>query len=182
MRIRKTPLLGAALVDLERIEDDRGFFARSFCRREFIDAGLDPLVEQANISFNQKIGTMRGFHYQLDPHAEAKLVRCYRGAIHDVIVDLRPESPTYMRHFAVELTEDNRTALYVPRHFAHAFLTLADRAEVLYQITPAYAPGFGRGLRWDDPALGVEWPIGITTISEQDATWPLLSEAATQDR
>jgi len=182
MRIRKTPLMGAALVDLEPIEDERGFFARSFCRQEFTEAGLDPLVEQASISFNQKAGTMRGFHYQLDPHAEAKLVRCCRGAIHDVIVDLRPESPTYMEHFAVELTEDNRTALYVPRHFAHAFLTLADRTEVLYQITPAFAQGFGRGLRWDDPALDVGWPMEITTISEKDATWPLLSEGAMQLR
>ncbi|MGH3565076.1 MAG: dTDP-4-dehydrorhamnose 3,5-epimerase [Pseudonocardia sp.] len=182
MQIRTTPLAGAAVIDLKRLEDDRGFFARSFCRQEFIDAGLHPLVEQANVSFNHKAGTFRGFHYQLDPHAEAKLVRCYRGAIYDVIVDLRPESPTYMQHFGVELTEENRTALYVPRHFAHAYLTLTDRAEVLYQVTTAYAPGFERGLRWDDPTLGVEWPVEITTISEKDAAWPLLSEVAVDAR
>ena len=182
MHIQKTPLDGAALVELKRMEDDRGFFARSFCRQEFVDAGLDPLVEQGNISFNHQAGTLRGFHYQVDPNAEAKLVRCSRGAIYDVIVDLRPESPTYLRHFGAELTEDNRTALYVPRHFAHAYLTLAEGAEVFYQVTTAYAPGYERGLRWDDPDLGVEWPVEVTTISEKDAAWPLLSEAAVNAR
>jgi dTDP-4-dehydrorhamnose 3,5-epimerase len=178
MEITPTPLDGAVLVDLTRLEDDRGFFARSFCRQEFVEAGLDPLIEQANVSFNHRAGTLRGFHYQLEPNAEAKLVRCYRGAIYDVIVDLRPESPTYLRHFGAELTEDNRTALYVPRQFAHAYLTLTDCAEVLYHVTTAYAPGFERGLRWNDPALGVEWPVPVTSISAKDAAWPLLAEAA----
>lgn len=176
MQIQTTPLAGAVLVDVRRLEDQRGFFARTFCRQEFLDAGLDPVVEQANISFNHHAGTLRGFHYQLDPNAEAKLVRCSRGAIYDVIVDLRPESPTYLEHFGVELTEDNRTALYVPRHFAHSYVTLVAGAEVHYQVTTAYAPGFERGLRFDDPTLGVRWPVAITTISAKDAAWPLLSE------
>lgn len=176
MQITTTPLADATLVDLTRLEDDRGFFARSFCRKEFVDAGLDPLVEQSNVSFNRSAGTLRGFHFQIAPNQEAKLVRCLRGAIHDVIVDLRPDSPTYMQHFGVDLTEDNRTALYVPRDFAHAYLTLTDGAEVLYNVSTAYAPGFERGLRWDDPELGVRWPVPVTTISEKDAAWPLLTE------
>lgn len=176
MQITPTPLDGAALVDLTRLEDDRGFFARSFCRQEFLDAGLDPVVEQANVSFNHRAGTLRGFHYQTEPNTEAKLVRCLRGAILDVIVDLRPESPTYLRHFGAELSADNRTALYVPHHFGHAYLTLTDDAEVLYFVSTAYAPGFERGLRYDDPALGVTWPIEVSTISDKDAAWPLLAE------
>jgi dTDP-4-dehydrorhamnose 3,5-epimerase len=178
MQIEQTPLAGAVLVHPERREDSRGFFARSFCRTEFLDAGLDPLVEQANISFNHAKGTLRGFHYQSAPHEEVKLVRCYRGAVYDVIIDMRPESPTYLRHFGAELTEQNRAALYVPRGFAHAYLTLTDRAEVLYQVSTAYAPGFEQGLRWDDPVLAVEWPVEIATISDKDAAWPLLADLA----
>ncbi|NMH96095.1 dTDP-4-dehydrorhamnose 3,5-epimerase [Pseudonocardia acidicola] len=182
MQIHSTPLAGSALIDLKRLEDDRGFFARSFCRQEFIDAGLEPLVEQANISFNYAKGTLRGFHYQLEPNAETKLIRCYRGAIYDVIVDLRPESPTYLQHFGAELTDDNRTAMFVPRDFAHAYLTLTDNAEVMYQVSTAYTPGAERGLRWNDPELGVQWPAEVTTVSEKDAAWPLLSEVSVADR
>lgn len=182
MQITPTPLAGAALVDLKLIEDDRGFFARTFCRQEFIDAGLDPLVEQANIAFNHKAATMRGFHYQVGPNAETKLVRCYRGAIYDVIVDLRPESPTYLKSFGVELTESNRTALFVPREFAHGYVTLTDNTEIGYQVSAAYAPGAEGGLRWDDPALGVEWPVQPTILSAKDAAWPLLSEQALDAR
>lgn len=182
MQITTTPLAGVALVDLKRLEDDRGFFARSFCRKEFLDAGLDPLVEQANLSFNHHAGTLRGFHFQLEPMTEAKLVRCTRGAIYDVIVDMRPESATYMQHFGAELSQDNRTALYVPHHFAHAYLTLTDGAEVVYQVSTAYAPGYERGLRFDDPALGVQWPVEVTTISDKDASWPLLSEVPADAR
>jgi dTDP-4-dehydrorhamnose 3,5-epimerase len=181
MQIHTTPLPGSALVDLKLLEDDRGFFARAFCRQEF-DAGLEPLVEQANISFNHKAGTLRGFHYQLEPNAETKFIRCYRGAIYDVIVDLRPESPTYLKWFGAELTEDNRTAMYVPRNFAHAYLTLTDKAEVMYQVSTAYTPGAERGLRWDDPAIGVDWPIPPMIISEKDAAWPLLSEVSVEAR
>jgi dTDP-4-dehydrorhamnose 3,5-epimerase len=177
MQIHTTPLPGSALVDLKLLEDDRGFFARAFCRQEFIEAGLEPLVEQANISFNHKAGTLRGFHYQLEPNAETKLIRCYRGAIYDVIVDLRPESPTYLRWFGAELTEDNRTAMYVPRNFAHAYLTLTDKAEVIYQVSTPYTPGAERGLRWDDPALGVDWPIPPTIVSPKDSNWPLIGSA-----
>jgi dTDP-4-dehydrorhamnose 3,5-epimerase len=177
MQIHTTPLPGAALVDLKLLEDDRGFFARAFCRQEFVDAGLEPLVEQANISYNHKAGTLRGFHYQLEPNAETKLIRCYRGAIYDVIVDLRQESPTYLQWFGAELSEDNRTAMYVPRLFAHAYLTLTDAAEVIYQVSTPYTPGAERGLRWDDPALAVDWPIPPAIVSEKDAAWPLLSAA-----
>ncbi|MDN5749182.1 MAG: dTDP-4-dehydrorhamnose 3,5-epimerase [Pseudonocardia sp.] len=182
MQITPTSLAGAALVDLKRLEDERGFFARSFCRQEFADAGLDPLVEQSNVSFNHRSGTLRGFHYQIAPNQEAKLVRCLRGSIYDVIVDLRPDSPTYLQHFGAELNDDNRTALYVPRDFAHAYLTLTDGAEVLYNVSTSYAPGFERGLRWDDPQLGVDWPTAVTTISEKDAAWPLLSEVEVSAR
>ncbi|MGH8922134.1 MAG: dTDP-4-dehydrorhamnose 3,5-epimerase family protein, partial [Actinomycetes bacterium] len=147
MQILPTPLDGAALIDLKLLEDDRGFFARAFCRQEVIDAGLEPLIEQANISFNHKAGTLRGFHYQLEPNAETKLIRCYRGAIYDVIVDLREDSPTYLQWFGAELNEQNRTAMYVPRNFAHAYLTLTDGAEVIYQVSTPYTPGAERGLR-----------------------------------
>lgn len=182
MQIRTTPLPGAALVDLTLREDDRGFFARTFCRQEFLDAGLDPLVEQANISFNTAAATLRGLHYQREPDAETKLVRCYRGAVYDVIVDLRPASPTYLGWFGAELTEDNRTAMYVPRNFAHAYLTLTDKTEVSYQVSTPYVPGAERGLRWDDPAIGVRWPIPPVVVSEKDAGWPLLSELSVQAR
>lgn len=178
MRIQPTPLAGAALIDIEPLADDRGFFARSFCRQEFLDAGLEPLVEQCNLSVNHRAGTLRGMHYQQAPHGEAKLVRCFRGAIHDVIVDLRPESETYLQHFGVDLTAENRRSLYVPRDFAHGFVTLADDTEVHYQIGTAFEPGAGRGLRFDDPALGIDWPVEPTVISARDAEWPLLSAAA----
>lgn len=176
MLIHKTPLPGSALIELERREDDRGFFARAFCRQEFIEAGLEPAVEQCNISYNHHKGTLRGFHYQVAPHEEAKTIRCLRGAIYDVIVDLRPDSPTYLQHFGAELSEDNRLALHIPKGFAHAYITLTDGVETFYQVSTAYAPGAERGLRWDDPALGVEWPIPVEHISAKDASWPLMSE------
>ena len=182
MQITTTPLAGAALVNLKLLEDDRGFFARTFCRQEFVDAGLDPHIEQSNVSFNHKAGTLRGLHYQADPMQETKLVRCTRGAIYDVIVDLRPDSPTHMQHFGVELSAENRTALFVPRDFAHSYITLTDGAEVIYDVSTAYAPGYERGLRWDDPELGIDWPVEVTTISDKDAAWPLLSEMAVELR
>lgn len=178
MRITPTDLPGAALVELELRGDERGFFARTFCRQEFLDAGLEPLVEQCNLSYNHRAGTLRGMHYQVEPAPEAKLVRCTRGAIVDVIVDMRPESPAYLRHIAVELTAENRTALYVPPLFAHGYLTLTDGAEVVYQVSAAYAPGTERGLRHDDPALGIDWPVPVEVISPKDAAWPLLDPAA----
>lgn len=173
-----TGIAGLVVVDLERREDDRGFFARTFCREEFVAAGLDPLVEQCNLSYNHRAGTLRGMHYQVEPAPEAKLIRCTAGAVHDVVVDLRPESPTRLRSFAVELSADNRRALYVPPLFAHGYLTLVDGAEVTYQVSAAYTPGTERGLRYDDPALGLSWPAPVTTISPKDASWPLLDEVA----
>lgn len=182
MLIHTTPLAGAALIELKRLEDERGFFARAFCRQEFLDAGLEPAVEQCNISFNHHAGTLRGFHYQLAPNAEAKTIRCHRGAIYDVIVDLRPASPTYLQHFGAELTEENRLAMHVPKDFAHAYLTLTDGAETMYQVSTAYTPGAERGLRFDDPRLGVEWPHEVRHVSAKDAAWPLLSELGIAER
>ncbi len=172
MTFTETPLAGAPIVDIAPIEDDRGFFARSFCRHEFEEHGLKPAVAQCNVSFNHKAGTLRGMHYQLPPAAETKLVRCTRGAILDAIVDLRPDSPTFGEHVAVELSEDNRRALYVPELFAHGYLTLTDGAEVTYQVGEFYTPGFERGIRWDDPALAIMWPRAVVVASEKDRAWP----------
>jgi len=176
--ISTTPLAGVAVLDLELKSDDRGFFARTFCRDEFVAAGLDPMVEQCNLSYNHKAGTLRGMHYQVAPATEAKLVRCTAGAILDVIVDMREDSPTYLQSFAAELTATNRRALYVPPMFAHGYLTLVDGAEVVYQVSEAYTPGTERGLRHDDPALGLTWPAPVTVLSEKDASWPLLANGA----
>jgi dTDP-4-dehydrorhamnose 3,5-epimerase len=173
--ISTTPIPGVAIIDMKLLEDDRGFFARSFCRQEFIDAGLEPMVEQCNVSFNHKAGTMRGMHMQVQPAPEAKLVRCTRGAIVDQIVDMRPDSPTRGQHVSVELTADNHRALYVPPFFAHGYLTLTDGAEVSYQVSGAYTPGVERGLRHDDPALGLSWPIPIAVISDKDRSWDDLA-------
>jgi dTDP-4-dehydrorhamnose 3,5-epimerase len=169
-----TAVPGPVLVDLERREDERGFFARSYCREEFLAAGLEPLAEQANLSWNEVAGTLRGMHYQLPPSTEAKLVRCTAGAVHDVVIDVRPDSPTYLTSVAVELTARDRRALYVPPMFAHGYQTLTDDAEVVYQVSEAYAPGVERGLRHDDPALGLSWPLPVSRISAKDASWPLL--------
>lgn len=175
MRFTETMLTGAFILDLEERSDERGFFARTFCAREFEAHGLKPTVAQCSIAFNHRQGTLRGMHYQAPPATEAKLVRCTRGAIYDVIVDLRPESPTYMAHIAVELTADNHRALYVPELFAHGYQTLTDNAEAAYQMSEFYTPGYERGLRYDDPALGIVWPLPISVISEKDRAWPLLA-------
>ena len=172
-----TPIEGVAIIDLEPRSDDRGFFARSFCSDEFSEHGLLPMVEQCNISYNYKAGTMRGMHYQLSPATEAKLVRCIAGAIVDKIVDLRPDSPTYLQHVSVELSAANRRSFYVPPMFGHGYQTLTDDAEVLYQVSEKYTPGMERGLRHDDPALGLDWPLPVSVITEKDATWPLLELA-----
>jgi dTDP-4-dehydrorhamnose 3,5-epimerase len=172
MRYIETPLAGAFVIEPERFEDERGFFARTFCAKEFAERGLDSRVSQANVSYNERRGTLRGMHYQRPPHAEAKLVRCTRGAIHDVIVDLRPDSTTYLGHFAVRLDEDNRTMLYVPEGCAHGYLTLADRTEVAYVMSEAYSPDHGAGVRYDDPAFGIAWPEPVRVILERDRTYP----------
>jgi dTDP-4-dehydrorhamnose 3,5-epimerase len=171
----ETPLKGAYTIDIEPRTDDRGFFARTFCVREFEQHGLDAATVQCNVSFNLAAGTLRGMHYQAPPVIEAKLVRCVRGGIHDVIVDLRTQSPTYQRHFAVELTADNRRALFIPKSFAHGFQTLCDETEVEYQMSEFYKPGSGCGFRFDDPAFAIEWPLPVTIISEQDLRWPPFS-------
>ena len=172
MIFTETPLAGAFVIGVDRVSDSRGFFARTFCRQEFEQRGLDPRVAQANLSFNDRRGTLRGMHYQRAPHAEAKLVRCTRGAIHDVIIDLRRASPTFRGHFAVCLTGENRTMLYVPDGFAHGFLTLEDSTEVSYLMSVPYSPEHGAGVRYDDPAFGIAWPEPVRVIAERDRTYP----------
>lgn len=173
MIFTETKLKGAFIIDLELREDPRGAFARTFCANEFEAHGLKPTVAQCNLSFNHKAGTLRGMHYQVPPAAETKLVRCTKGAIYDVIIDMRPDSPTFMQHIGIELTADNRRSLYVPEMFAHGYQSLTDGAEVTYQVSEFYTPGYERGLRYDDPALRIEWPLPVTVISEKDAAWAL---------
>ncbi len=167
-----TALPGAFVVEMEKREDARGFFARSWCVREFEEHGLNPRLVQCNVSFNRAKGTLRGMHYQVAPREEAKLVRCTSGAIHDVILDLRPDSPAYLRHFAVELTAVNHRALYVPEGCAHGFQTLADDTEVFYQMSEFYSPEHARGVRWDDPAFGLPWPQAERIIVDRDRAYP----------
>ena len=168
-----TPAAGAVVIEPERLEDERGFFARSFCTREFEAHGLNPRVAQCNISFNRKRGTLRGLHFQRPPHAEARLVRCTSGALYDVIVDLRPSSPAFRRYFGVELSARNRAMLYVPEGCAHGFQTLEDDTEVLYQMSHHYVPEAARGVRWNDPVVGIKWPAAeARIISERDRAWP----------
>ena len=176
MRLVPTAIEGPTVIELDLLSDDRGFFARTFDRATFAEAGLEPLVEQANLSFNHRAGTLRGMHLQVAPAPEAKLVRCTRGAVLDVIVDLRPDSPTYLQHVAVALSADNHRALYVPELFAHGYQTLTDDAEVMYHVSEFYTPGYERGLRYNDPRLAIDWPLPVQKISEKDAAWPLLQE------
>lgn len=176
MIFKETGLKGAFTVDLQRHEDDRGFFARTYCQREFRDHGLDPTIAQANIAHNARKGTLRGMHFQFPPAAETKFVRCIRGGILDIIVDARPESPTYLQHVAVELTADNGRALYIPTRFAHGYQVLEDDTETLYQMGEFYAPALESGLRYDDPRLGIEWPLPVAEISEKDSNWKFLDE------
>ncbi len=172
MIFTETALPGAWIVDLERLEDARGFFARSWCERDFQERGLNPRLVQCNVSFNKCRGTLRGMHYQAVPHREAKLIRCTRGAIHDVIIDLRPDSPAFRRHEAVVLDADSRRMLYVPEGVAHGFQTLEDETEVFYQMSEFYAPDHARGVRWDDPVFGIRWPDAERTISDHDRSYP----------
>ena len=176
MILTETRLKGAFLVDLERREDLRGFFARAFCQNEFKAHGLKPIIAQANIASNSKAGTLRGMHFQYPPAAETKLVRCTRGGILDIIVDLRPESATYLQHVAVELNEENQRALYVPERFAHGYQALRDNTDTSYQVGEFYTPEAEGGLMYNDPRLGLQWPIPVTTISEKDQKFPLLDE------
>lgn len=175
MRFVETALAGAYIVEPEPQEDARGFFARTFCSKEFGQKGLASVFVQCSVSMTRQRGAIRGLHFQLAPAAEAKLVRCTAGALYDVIVDIRPGSKTYLRHIAVELTARNRQALYVPEMFAHGFQTLETDTEVFYQMNQSFAPELARGIRFDDPKLGIQWPLPVATMSEKDRHWPLLS-------
>jgi len=172
MIFHQTPVADARVIELEKRGDDRGFFARFFCEREFGAEGLETRFVQANNSLSAKKGTLRGMHYQLAPSAEVKVVRCLKGALWDAILDLRPDSPTFLKWFGAELTAENRLMMYVPRGFAHAILTLTDDTEALYLVSDFYAPQEERGIRWNDPRFGIEWPIEPAEISEKDAAWP----------
>jgi dTDP-4-dehydrorhamnose 3,5-epimerase len=174
MKFQESPLPGAYTIEMDRLEDERGFFARSHCVEEFAARGLTALMPQSSVSFNPRRGTLRGMHYQAEPHAEDKLVRCTAGAIYDVIVDLRPNSPTLRRWFGVELSAVNHRSLFVPKGIAHGFITLRDDTEVLYMISVPYVPGFERGVRWNDPAIGISWPMAPSAVSPRDAAYPLL--------
>ncbi len=174
MKFIETKLKGSFIIDLELIQDNRGFFARTFCSQEFEAQGLKPLIVQSNISFNYQKGTLRGLHYQIQPATEAKLIRCTRGAIYDVMVDMRSQSPTFLQYVGVELTAQNHRALYVPDLFAHGYQSLTDETEVIYQVSEFYAPEYEKGIRYNDPMLSIEWPLPVTEISVKDQSWPLL--------
>ena len=176
MIFHETKLKGAFLITLERREDERGFFARAFCQKEFAEHGLKPIIAQANIASNLRMGTLRGMHFQYPPAAETKLVRCTRGAIIDIIVDLRPESPTYLQHVSVRLDEDNMRALYVPERFAHGYQALCDKTDTSYQVGEFYTPATEGGLMYKDPVLDLEWPLPVSVVSQKDLAFPPLSE------
>jgi dTDP-4-dehydrorhamnose 3,5-epimerase len=176
MKFIETKLQGAFIIRPDIIEDERGFFARTFCRREFEDHGLNPDLVQCNISFNKQKGTLRGMHYQAAPHTEAKLVRCTAGAIYDVIIDLRRDSPTFRQWLAEELAADSYCMLYIPQGCAHGFQTLTDNAEVFYQHSAAYSPDHACGIRFNDPALNIAWPLPVSVISAKDQIYPLLDQ------
>jgi len=172
----ETSLPGVYLIDMEPIEDSRGFFSRFWCRKEMEDQGLAFRIEQINASLTASAGTVRGLHYQRDPHAEAKIVSCTSGRVFDVAVDVRPESATYLHWFGVELTADKNQQLYIPTGFAHGYQALADNTKLLYLVSEPYAPGAEHGLCYDDPAIGIFWPQDVTSISEKDTQWPLVTD------
>lgn len=174
MLLTETKLKGAYIIDVKRIEDERGFFGRSFCRKEFEEHGLNVNVVQSNVSYNKQKGTLRGLHMQMAPYAETKLVRCTRGAVYDVIVDLRADSETFKQWIAVELSADNYRMLYVPEGFAHGFLTLQDDTDVTYQVTQYYTPQAEHGYRWNDPTFDIKWPMEPLVISIKDQSHPLF--------
>lgn len=175
MIIKETKIQGVYILEIKKIEDERGFFGRAWCANELREQGLNANVAQANISLSKTKGTLRGMHYQVNPYQETKLIRCTKGAIYDVIIDLRKNSSTYKQHIGVELTEDNYKMLYVPEDFAHGFITLKDNSEVHYMVTQFYTPGAEAGIRWDDPLFNIDWPIIPTVISEKDANHPNYS-------
>jgi dTDP-4-dehydrorhamnose 3,5-epimerase len=173
----ETELKGAFIIETEKLVDERGFFARSFCVREFEQHGLTPRFVQCNISFNHAKGTLRGMHYQREPFGETKLVRCTRGAIYDVIIDLRIDSPTFKAYFGIRLDEDNRRMLYIPKGVAHGFLTLEDNSEIFYQMSEFYSPQHAAGFRWNDASFGIQWPSKVAVISERDRAYPDFESA-----
>ncbi len=177
LKYTHTEIVGVIVVDIEPHNDDRGFFARSFCADEFGKHGLDSAVAQVNFAYNHARGTLRGLRRQVPPYAEAKLVRCTRGAIFAVAVDTRPESETFGEHVTAELTSENRRSLFLPPYVTHGFQTLADDTEVMYQVSGPYEPVGEQGFRWDDPAFDISWPLPITVISDKDASWPLMARA-----
>ncbi len=172
MILTGTSIPGAYLVDIEPHQDDRGFFARTWCTQDFEKNGLDARLVQCNVSFNQQRGTLRGMHFQAEPFPEAKLVRCTQGAIFDVVLDLRPDSSSYLKWVGVELTASNRRALFVPAGCAHGFQSLSDNTEVFYQMTEFFHPDLANGVRWNDPAFGIKWPIAVPILSSRDAAYP----------
>jgi dTDP-4-dehydrorhamnose 3,5-epimerase len=174
MKFLELELPGVYRIEWEWLEDERGAFARTFCAREFEARGLSPCVAQCSLSHNRRRGTVRGMHYQVEPHAEAKLIRCSRGQVFDVVIDLRTDSPTFTRWIAVELSATEPEMLYLPKGCAHGFQTLADETEVFYQISTYYEPLAARGVRWDDPAFGIPWPLPVSVISEKDRGYPLF--------
>ncbi len=181
MKFIETPLAGALLVSPEPLADERGFFARTFCAREFASLGLADAFVQCSISHNTRLGTLRGMHFQRRPRAEAKLVRCTQGAIFDAIVDLREDSPFCLKWFGIELSAENGLALYIPKGFSHGFQTLTDNAQVFYQISEFFAPGHGSGHRYDDPAVGIAWPLPVSVISDKDLALPLTTDLGPED-
>jgi len=178
MKFMKTLLQGAWIIEMEPSSDERGYFARAFCRNELEAHGIESKVVQSNVSYSQKAGTMRGLHYQTAPAEETKLIRCVRGAFYDVIIDLRPDSPTYLMHFGTELSAQNKRMLFVPRNFAHGFLTLEDDTEALYMVSEFYSPEHEAGLRYDDPCFDIQWPVPVEVLSEKDAHWPAFKPDA----
>jgi len=177
MKFTETRLKGAYVVEIERIEDDRGFFGRAWCTKEFEDEGLNGAILQINTSFSKLKGTIRGMHYQVDPYQETKFIRCTRGCIYDVIIDLRPDSKTFKQWLSTELSSDSYKMIYVPENFAHGFVTLEDDTEVYYPVTQFYTPNSERGLRYDDPAFSIDWPIPVTVYSEKDLSHPAFDPA-----
>jgi dTDP-4-dehydrorhamnose 3,5-epimerase len=172
VKLTETPIAGVRVVEFEPVTDGRGFFARAWCSREFHDAGLEDRIVQVNVSVNREAGTVRGLHFQADPWAEGKVIRCTSGAIFDVAVDLRPGSATLGQWFGIELTADNHRGLYIPKGCAHGFQSLVDETEILYLMTEYYAPGAGRGIRYDDPQIGIRWPVPVTNVSDRDQQLP----------
>jgi len=181
MNFSETPIKGVYILDVKRIEDARGFFGRIWCKNEFEEVGIDPRVSQINTALSLHKGTLRGMHYQVEPHAETKIVRCTRGRLYDVALDIRPSSPTFKKWFAVELSEDNQRMLVVPPGCAHGYQTLEDETELMYVASEFYAPESSKGVRYDDKAFDIEWPLKVSVISQADANWPLIESQPFND-